>query len=119
VGILGGGQLARMMALAGAPLGLRFSVMDTSAEACAGQFVPLVVGDYRDHAALGAFAQGIDVASFDFENVPSESAHWLSERVPMFPNPRALGTSQDRLAEKTLFGELGIPVAPYEPVDTR
>lgn len=119
VGILGGGQLARMMALAGAPLGLRFSVMDTSAEACAGQFAPLVVGDYRDDAALAQFAAGIDIATFDFENVPAESAQWLSERVPMFPNPRALGTSQDRLAEKTLFGELGIPVPGYAPVDTR
>lgn len=119
VGILGGGQLARMMALAGAPLGLRFSVMDTSAEACAGQFAPLVVGDYRDGTALAEFASGIDIATFDFENVPAESAQWLSERVPMFPNPRALGTSQDRLAEKTLFGELGIPVPGYAPVDTR
>src|SRR5690606_21377974 len=119
VGILGGGQLARMMALAGAPLGLRFSVMDTSAEACAGQFAPLVVGDYRDDAALAQFAAGIDIATFDFENVPAASAQWLSERVPMFPNPRALGTSQDRLAEKTLFAELGIPVPGHVPVDTR
>ena len=118
VGILGGGQLARMMALAGAPLGLRFSVMDTSAEACAGQFAPLVVGDYRDGEALAEFASGIDIATFDFENVPAASAQWLSERVPMFPNPRALGTSQDRLAEKTLFGELGIPVPGYVAVDT-
>src|SRR5690606_16893038 len=103
VGSLRGGQLARRMALAGAPLGLRFSVMDTSAEACAGQFAPLVVGDYRDAAALAEFASGIDIATFDFENVPAASAQWLSERVPMFPNPRALATSQDRLAEKTLF----------------
>lgn len=119
VGILGGGQLARMMALAGAPLGLRFSVMDTSAEACAGQFAPLVVGDYRDGAALERFASGIDIATFDFENVPAASAQWLSERVPMFPNPRALATSQDRLEEKTLFGRLGIPVPGYAAVDTR
>lgn len=119
VGILGGGQLARMMALAGAPLGLRFSVMDTSAEACAGQFAPLVVGDYRDSGTLAQFASGIDIATFDFENVPAESARWLSGQVPMFPNPRALGTSQDRLAEKTLFGELGIPLPGYVPVDTR
>ncbi len=118
IGILGGGQLARMMALAGAPLGLRFSVMDTSAEACAGQFAPLVVGDYRDRATLEEFASGIDIATFDFENVPAGSAEWLSRRVPLFPDPRALGTSQDRLAEKTLFGELGIPVPGYVAVDT-
>ena len=119
VGILGGGQLARMMALAGAPLGLRFSVMDTSADACAGQFAPLVVGDYRDGDALARFASGIDIATFDFENVPADSAQWLSERVPLYPNPHALGTSQDRLAEKTLFGDLGIPLPGYAPVDTR
>ncbi|MBB6598669.1 5-(carboxyamino)imidazole ribonucleotide synthase [Luteimonas sp. MC1825] len=119
VGILGGGQLARMMALAGAPLGLRFSVMDTSADACAGQFAPLVVGDYRDQAALAEFAARIDVATFDFENIPAVSAQWLSERVPMFPNPRALGTSQDRLAEKTLFRALDIPVPDFVAIATR
>ncbi len=119
VGILGGGQLARMMALAGAPLGLRFSVMDTSADACAGQFAPLVVGDYRDQAALAEFASRIDVATFDFENIPAASAQWLSERVPMFPNPRALGTSQDRLAEKTLFRALDIPVPDFVAIATR
>jgi 5-(carboxyamino)imidazole ribonucleotide synthase len=98
-GILGGGQLARMLALAGAPLGLRFLVMDTSPDACAAQFAPMVVGDYRDEAALAEFASRIDVATFDFENVPAESARWLSERVPVFPSPRALATAQDRLAE--------------------
>ena len=74
VGILGGGQLARMMALAGAPLGLRFLVLDTVADACAGQFAPMVVGDYTDHAALAEFAAQVDVATFDFENVPAQSA---------------------------------------------
>jgi 5-(carboxyamino)imidazole ribonucleotide synthase len=118
VGILGGGQLARMMALAGAPLGLRFLVMDNAGDACAGQFAPMVVGDYRDESALAEFASRIDVATFDFENVPAGSAHWLSERVGVFPNPRALAVAQDRLAEKTLFRELGIPVPPFATVDT-
>jgi 5-(carboxyamino)imidazole ribonucleotide synthase len=119
VGILGGGQLARMMALAGAPLGLRFLVLDSAADACAGQFSPMVVGDYTDQAALGEFASRIDVATFDFENVPAESARWLTERVPVFPTPRALAVAQDRLAEKTLFCELGIPVPPFADVATR
>ncbi len=119
VGILGGGQLARMLALSGAPLGLRFLVMDTSAEACAGQFAPIVAGDYRDEAALAEFASRVDVATFDFENVPAASAQWLAERVGVFPNPRALGLAQDRLAEKTLFGELGIPVPPFSDIDSR
>ncbi|HEY5850342.1 MAG TPA: 5-(carboxyamino)imidazole ribonucleotide synthase [Lysobacter sp.] len=119
VGILGGGQLARMLALSGAPLGLRFLVMDNVADACAGQFAPMVVGDYRDESALAEFASRVDVATFDFENVPAESAQWLSERVQVFPNPRALATAQDRLAEKTLFQELGIPVPPFAAIDTR
>ena len=119
VGILGGGQLARMMALSGAPLGLRFLVLDTVADACAGQFAPMVVGDYTDQAALAEFAARIDVATFDFENVPAASAQWLTARVPVFPNPRALATAQDRLAEKTLFREQGIPVPPFAAIDTR
>jgi len=119
VGILGGGQLARMLALSGAPLGLRFLVMDAADDACAGQFAPMVVGDYRDAGALAEFASRVDVATFDFENVPAESAQWLIERVPVFPIPRALATAQDRLAEKTLFGELGIPVPDFAAVDSR
>lgn len=119
VGILGGGQLARMLALSGAPLGLRFRVLDTVADACAGQFAPLIVGDYRDTAALAAFSAQVDVATFDFENVPAESAQWLNERVPVFPNPRALAVAQDRLAEKTLFRDLGIPVPAFADVPDR
>ena len=119
VGILGGGQLARMLALSGAPLGLRFLVLDTAQDACAGQFAPLIVGDYRDEAALAEFASKVDVATFDFENVPAESAQWLNERVPVFPNPRALAIAQDRLAEKSLFRELGIPVPEFADVPDR
>lgn len=119
VGILGGGQLARMMALSGAPLGLRFRVLDNVADACAGQFAPMVVGDYTDGAALAEFASQVDVATFDFENVPAESARWLAERVPVFPNPRALAVAQDRLAEKTLFRELGIPVPEFADIPSR
>ena len=119
VGILGGGQLARMLALAGAPLGLRFLVMDTVADACAGQFAPLLVGDYRDESALAEFASKVDVATFDFENVPAESAEWLAQRVPVFPNPRALATAQDRMVEKTLFRELSIPVPEFADVPDR
>ena len=119
VGILGGGQLARMLALSGAPLGLRLLVMDTVADACAGQFAPLLVGDYRDQQALAQFAEKVDVATFDFENVPAESAEWLAARVPVFPSPRALAVAQDRLAEKTLFRELGIPVPEFAAVSDR
>lgn len=119
VGILGGGQLARMLALSGAPLGLRFLVLDNTSDACAGQFVPMVVGDYRDENALAEFASKVDVATFDFENVPAESAQWLAERIPVFPSPRALAIAQDRLAEKNLFRELGISVAPFADISSR
>ena len=119
VGILGGGQLARMLALSGAPLGLRFLVLDSTVDACAGQFVPMVVGDYRDGAALTEFASQVAVATFDFENVPAESARWLAERVPVFPSPRALAIAQDRLAEKSLFRELGIPVPAFADIASR
>ena len=119
VGILGGGQLARMLALSGAPLGLRFLVLDSTADACAAQFVPCLQADYRDHAALAEFAARVDVATFDFENVPAESAQWLAERIPVFPSPRALAIAQDRLAEKSLFRELGIGVPDFVDIGSR
>ncbi len=119
VGILGGGQLARMMALAGAPLGLRFLVLDGAADACAGQFAPMVVGEYGDEAALAEFAGRIDVATFDFENVPAAAAEWLGARAAVFPNPRALAVAQDRLAEKSLFRELDIPVPDFADITSR
>jgi 5-(carboxyamino)imidazole ribonucleotide synthase len=119
VGILGGGQLARMLALAGAPLGVRFRIVDASADACAGQVAPLITADYTDLDGLAAFASSIDVATFDFENVPATTAHWLAGRVPVFPNPRALALAQDRLDEKRLFRELGMGTPEFEAVASR
>jgi 5-(carboxyamino)imidazole ribonucleotide synthase len=119
VGILGGGQLARMLALAGAPLGLRFLVLDNTSDACAAQFAPQLLADYRDLDALADFARRVDVATFDFENVPAESAQWLGERIRVFPSPRALAVAQDRLAEKSMFRDLGIGVPDFADVPTR
>ena len=119
VGILGGGQLARMMVLAGAPLGLRFAVFDPAADACAGQVAPLQVGAFDDLDALARFADGVDVITFDFENVPAASAHWLAERKPVFPNPAALAVAQDRLSEKTLFQQLGIALPAFADIRSR
>ncbi|MHB8678836.1 MAG: 5-(carboxyamino)imidazole ribonucleotide synthase [Rudaea sp.] len=119
IGILGGGQLARMLALAGAPLGVRFLAVDSVADACAGQVAPLLVADWRDFAALEKFAAGIDVATFDFENVPADTALWLAERIRVSPNPGALALAQDRLAEKSMFRELGLPTAEFATVDSR
>ena len=119
LGILGGGQLARMLALAAAPLGVNTLVVDSAADACAGQVAPLRLADWTDYAALEKFAAEVDVVTFDFENVPAETAHWLAERVSVFPDPRALAVAQDRLAEKTLFRECGLQTPAFEAVDTR
>jgi 5-(carboxyamino)imidazole ribonucleotide synthase len=118
IGILGGGQLARMLALAGAPLGVRFLVVDSVADACAGQVAPLITADWRDFDALEEFAAGIDVATFDFENVPADTAQWLTEHTQVSPNPRALAVAQDRFAEKSMFRELGLDTPAFATVDT-
>lgn len=118
VGILGGGQLARMLALAGASLGARFLIVDNSSDACAGQVAPLLAADWRDFAALEKFADAIDVATFDFENVPADTAKWLSEHTRVSPNPQALALAQDRVAEKTMFRELGLETAPFATIDS-
>ena len=119
VGILGGGQLARMLAIAAAPLGANSLVVDSAADACAGQVAPLLRADWNDYAALEDFARKVDVVTFDFENVPAETAQWLAERVAVFPNPRALAVAQDRLAEKTLFRECGLHTPEFMAVDDR
>ncbi|WP_108471015.1 5-(carboxyamino)imidazole ribonucleotide synthase [Rhodanobacter thiooxydans] len=119
LGVLGGGQLARMLALAAAPLGVKTLAVDNAADACAGQVAPLVVADWTDYTALEAFAARVDVVTFDFENVPAETARWLAERVAVFPSPQALAVAQDRLAEKTLFRECGLPTPDFMTVDTR
>ena len=119
LGILGGGQLARMLAIAAAPLGVKTLVVDSAPDACAGQVASLRLADWTDYAALAKFAAEVDVVTFDFENVPAETAHWLAERAAVFPNPRALAVAQDRLAEKTLFRECGLQTPAFEVVDTR
>ncbi|MEW9624217.1 5-(carboxyamino)imidazole ribonucleotide synthase [Rhodanobacter geophilus] len=119
LGILGGGQLARMLALAAAPLGVNTLVVDSAADACAGQVAPLIKADWTDYAALEDFARKVDVVTFDFENVPAETAQRLAGRAAVFPNPRALAVAQDRLAEKTLFRECGLRTPEFMAVDTR
>jgi len=119
VGILGGGQLARMMVLAGAPLGLRFELFDPAADACGGPLAPLTHAAFDDRQALAAFAAKVDVVTFDFENVPADSAQWLADQVPVFPPPAALAVAQDRLSEKNLFQQLDIPLPPFADIRSR
>ena len=120
VGILGGGQLGRMLALAGYPLGLRFRVLDTYADAPAGEMAELVVGEsYDDREALARFADGLELVTYEFENVPVDAARYLESKVPVYPPSAALEASQDRLTEKTFFNELGVPTPGFQAVDSQ
>jgi 5-(carboxyamino)imidazole ribonucleotide synthase len=116
VGILGGGQLGYMLALAGYPLGLQFRFLDPSPEAPVGRIASRVNADFTNADALERFANGLDRVTYEFENVPVESVKILAKRVPVFPSPKALEVAQDRLREKTLFRELGIATADFIPV---
>lgn len=119
LGILGGGQLARMMVLAGTPLGVRFRIVDPVAEACAGQIAPLLATSWDAFDTLEPFARAIDAATFDFENVPAATAAWLAEHTRVAPNALSLRTAQDRVLEKTLFRECGLPTTEFAGVATR
>lgn len=119
IGILGAGQLGRMLALAGYPLGLRFRLLDPASDAPAGQLAAHQAAEYADAAALAQFAAGLDVVTYEFENVPVATARALAERVPVYPPPGALEVAQDRLAEKTFFQHLGIATPPFAPVSSR
>ena len=113
IGCIGGGQLGRMLALAGAPLAVRCRFLDPSAEACAGDVGELLVGAYDDPELLDRLADGADAVTYEFENVPVESAR----RVAAVPDARALENGQDRLVEKQLFASLGIPTARFGTLD--
>jgi 5-(carboxyamino)imidazole ribonucleotide synthase len=119
VGVLGAGQLGRMLALAGYPLGMRFRFLDPTPGSPAGQLAEQMVASYEDYAVLERFAEGLDVVTYEFENVPVDAARFLSERVPVYSPPQALSVSQDRLTEKTFFNGQGIPTPPFAQVDTR
>lgn len=116
LGILGGGQLGYMLALAGYPLGLHFRFLDPSPEAPVGRIAQRVTADYSDHAALEKFANGLELVTYEFENVPVEAAKFLAERVPVYPPPAALEAAQDRVAEKTLFRNLEISTTDFLPI---
>jgi 5-(carboxyamino)imidazole ribonucleotide synthase len=116
IGILGGGQLGYMLALAGYPLGLHFRFLDPSPEAPVGRIAHRVTSEYVDESALEKFAHGLEVVTYEFENVPVQAARFLAERVPVYPPAEALEEAQDRLREKTLFRRLGIPTTDFAAV---
>ena len=118
IGILGGGQLARMMALAAAPLGLKCHIYAPQGDNPAFDVAAAVTeANYADEAALQRFAAAVDVITYEFENVPARTAEVLAAIRPVHPNPRALAVTQDRLTEKSFIRDLGLPVPDFRAID--
>ncbi len=118
IGILGAGQLARMLALAGKPLGLKFIFLDPTPNSCAADLGKHLLGDYSDKALLSQLATESDIITYEFENVPVEIIDFLNQRTPVYPSAQALLTGQDRITEKTFLQELGIATAPFAAVSS-
>jgi len=114
IGILGGGQLGRMTILAGRNLGFRFKIFDPSPVACAAAVADEAIhAPWEDTAALEQFLDGVDLVTFEFENVSTACAAWLAERVPVYPAPSVLATCQNRQREKTFCRDNDLPCAPF------
>jgi 5-(carboxyamino)imidazole ribonucleotide synthase len=118
IGILGGGQLGYMLALAGYPLDFHFRFLDPSPQAPVGRIASRVTAEYTDFDALEKFAHGLALVTYEFENVPVEAARFLQKIVPVYPPPQALEAAQDRRSEKSLFQKLGIPTTESAAVDS-
>ncbi len=117
IGILGGGQLGRMLALAAARLGLKSHIYAPEADSPAFEVTNRsTMAAYNDEAALSAFAKSVDVATYEFENIPAATVEFLSKHIPVRPGAKALATAQDRFNEKTLARQLGAETAPFECV---
>jgi 5-(carboxyamino)imidazole ribonucleotide synthase len=117
IGILGGGQLGRMLVLAAARLGFKCHVFSPSPDSPAFDVVHRVTrADYTDTEALDRFVADVDVVTYEFENVPADTATFLAARVPVLPDPQILATTQDRLAEKRFVASLGIQTAAFADV---
>ncbi|MGR9053234.1 MAG: 5-(carboxyamino)imidazole ribonucleotide synthase [Gammaproteobacteria bacterium] len=116
IGVLGAGQLARMLALAGKPLGLQFVFLDPAPESCAAELGEHLQGDYRDETLLAQLAETSDVVTYEFENVPVGIIDFIAAKTPVYPPAKALAMAQDRLSEKNFFRDLAIPTAPFASV---
>ena len=117
IGILGGGQLGRMLSLAASRLGFKTHIYCPDPLSPAFEVTPhKTVAAYGDQQALAAFAAAVDVVTYEFENVPATTAEVLAKLKPLRPGANALAISQDRLAEKRFIGELGVPVAPHRAI---
>ncbi|MEM7056271.1 MAG: 5-(carboxyamino)imidazole ribonucleotide synthase [Pseudomonadota bacterium] len=118
IGILGGGQLGRMLAVAASRLGLKAHIYEPGAAPASDVAAQVTQAGYDDSAALQAFARSVDVVTYEFENVPASALDVLEGIIPIRPGRRALAVSQDRLDEKAFLAEQGIAVAPHAKVDT-
>ncbi len=118
IGILGAGQLARMLALAGYPLGLEFVFLDPSKDACANKLGEHLHGDYKDPRLLAELAETADVVTYEFENVSADVAEFLTSHTQVHPSPKALAIAQDRLVEKNYFRSIDIPTPDFIQVDS-
>jgi 5-(carboxyamino)imidazole ribonucleotide synthase len=119
VGVVGAGQLGRMLALAGYPLGIRCLFLDRSATAPAAQVAPIITGELEDAAKLADLAARSDVVTFDWENISGSALAPLEKLTRVRPPRAALELSQDRLSEKALFSRLRIPVAAHAAIDSK
>ena len=118
IGILGGGQLGRMLAMAAIPLGSRVRCLDPIPHSPAGAVAELITGNYDDPASLEMFSRGLDVVTYEFENIPLTTVRILEKNLQIYPSPKALEIGQDRLKEKLFFQNLGIPVPKYRAVES-
>jgi 5-(carboxyamino)imidazole ribonucleotide synthase len=113
IGVIGGGQLGRMLALAGTPLGMTFAFLDPAPDACAAALGEHLRADYDDKDHLRRLADEVDLVTFEFESVPAETVAFLSQFVPVYPSAESLRIARDRLFEKSMFQELGIPTPAF------
>jgi 5-(carboxyamino)imidazole ribonucleotide synthase len=118
IGVIGAGQLGRMLALAGFPLALGFRFLDARADSPGGQIAPIVTGAFDDPDCMARLSAACDVVTYEFENVPVTALAQIPSSVPCHPPLESLRVSQDRLYEKELFGRLGIATPPFRAVDT-
>jgi 5-(carboxyamino)imidazole ribonucleotide synthase len=119
IGIIGGGQLGRMLALAGHPLGMQFVFLDPAPDACAAQLGEHLCADYSDNAHLSILAEECDLVTFEFENAPADTIAFLSQFVPVYPPAEALRTARDRWLEKNLFRDLDIATPPFANIESQ
>ncbi|WP_434140245.1 5-(carboxyamino)imidazole ribonucleotide synthase [Pseudomonas luteola] len=119
IGVIGGGQLGRMLALAGTPLGMDFAFLDPAPDACAAALGEHIRADYSDQDHLRQLADEVDLVTFEFESVPAETVAFLSQFVPVFPSAQALRIARDRWFEKTMFKDLGIPTPEFADIQSQ